>query len=338
MKIAFFDTHRFDRAAFEAANRAFGFDITWIESRLTKRTAVLAQGHEAVCAFVNDELDAPTLEVLSAQGTRVVLLRSAGYNNVDLTAAGRLGIRVMRVPEYSPWAVAEHTVALLLMLNRRLHRAYQRVRELNFSLEGLVGFDLHGKTVGIIGTGRIGAATANIFLGFGCRVLAFDPKRDPELEQRGVQYASLDELYTQSDVISLHVPLVPSTHHLLDAKAFGKMKRGVYIVNTGRGALIDSRALVDALKRQHIGGAALDVYEEEEGLFFRDLSDQVLQDDVLARLLTFPNVVITAHQAFLTSEALHNIATTTLSNLKVFLESGKAPNEVIAAEVLRPKP
>ncbi|MGA9523770.1 MAG: 2-hydroxyacid dehydrogenase [Myxococcaceae bacterium] len=335
MKIAFFDTHRFDREAFEAANQGFGFDISWLEPRLTEPTAILAAGHDAVCAFVNDRLDAPTLEILAKQGIRIVLLRSAGYNNVDLPAAGRLGITVMRVPEYSPWAVAEHTVALLLMLNRHLHRASARVREMNFSLEGLVGFDLRGKTVGIIGTGRIGTATANIFLGFGCKVIAFDPKRNPDLEQRGVRYVSLDELYAQSDVVSLHVPLMPATHHLLNAQAFAKMKRGVFIVNTSRGALIDSRALVEALKSQHIGGAALDVYEEEEGLFFRDLSDQVIQDDVLARLLTFPNVVITAHQAFLTHEALHNIAETTLGNLKVFIETGEARNEVRAEQVIR---
>lgn len=317
MKLAFFDTHRFEREAFEAANGSFGISIGWFEPRLTPETAALAAGHAAVCAFVNDQLSAPTLERLAGLGIRLVALRSAGFNHVDLAAAARLGLRVVRVPEYSPYAVAEHTIALALMLNRKLHRAYARVREGNFSLEGLVGFDLHGKVAGVIGTGRIGVAAARILLGFGCRVLAYDMHPSSELSSLGVRYVDLPELYAASDLISLHVPLTPATHHLVDEAALARMKRGVMLLNTGRGALIDTRALIAALKRGHVGGAALDVYEEEEGIFFRDLSDKVLQDDVLARLLTFPNVVITAHQAFLTREALENIARTTAPSRRV---------------------
>jgi D-lactate dehydrogenase len=329
MKLAFFDTHRFEREAFESANARHGVAITWFEPRLSADTAVLARGHEAVCAFVNDQLDRETLERLAKLGVRAIALRSAGFNNVDLEAAARLGLRVMRVPEYSPYAVAEHTLALALMLNRKLHRAHARVREGNFSLEGLVGFDFHGKTVGVIGTGRIGAASARIFLGFGCRLVAYDVRPDESLRGQGVRYVSLKELYATSDVVTLHVPLTPSTRHLIDDHALAQMKRGVMLLNTGRGALLDTRALVAALKRGHIGAAGLDVYEEEEGVFFRDLSDQVIQDDVLARLLTFPNVIVTAHQAFLTREALHNIAEITLGNLEGF-ERGVAPlpNEV----------
>ncbi len=328
MKIAFFDTHRFDRASFEAANAAFGHEISWLEPRLTAATAVLAEGHGAVCAFVNDRLDAEVLEGLHERGVRLIALRSAGFNHVDLDRAEALGLTVVRVPEYSPYAVAEHTVALAMMLNRHLHRAWNRVREMNFSLEGLVGFDFHGRTVGLVGTGKIGAACASIFLGFGCRVLAYDLKEDAALRAKGVQYVPLDTLYAESDVISLHVPLTPQTRHIINERALGTMKRGVMLLNTGRGALIDTKALVTGLKSGQVGAAGLDVYEEEEGIFFHDLSDQVLQDDVLARLLTFPNVVITAHQAFLTREALHNIAETTLENVRAFAAGEPLPNEV----------
>lgn len=339
MKVAFFDTHRYDRAAFERANAGAAggavHDITFFEPRLTRETAALAGGHEAVCCFVNDRLDGEALGRLHAFGVRLVALRSAGYNHVDLQAAERLGLAVVRVPEYSPYAVAEHTVALLLALNRKIARAHARVRDWNFSLEGLVGFDLHGKTVGLVGTGRIGRAAAAIFRGFGCRVLAFDAQPGRAwADALSVAYVELQALYRAADVISLHVPLTPATHHMIDGHSLSVMKPGVVLLNTGRGALIDSRALIDALKRGAIGGAGLDVYEEEEGVFFRDLSDQVLQDDVLARLLTFPNVLVTAHQAFLTHEALAAIAEVTLASVTAFAFGHPLPNQVRARDVL----
>jgi D-lactate dehydrogenase len=337
MRLAVFDTHRFDREALEAANARYGHTLVFFEPRLTAQTAQLAQGFEAVCSFVNDKVNAQALEALHAGGTRLVALRSAGYNHVDMVAAGRLGIRVVRVPEYSPYAVAEHAVALVLALNRRIHQAYARVRDWNFSLDGLVGFDLHGKTVGVVGTGRIGRAAARIFHGFGCRLLCFDAAPDSQVESElGARYVPLDTLFREADIVSLHVPLTPGTHHMVDAGALEKMKRGVMLINTGRGALIDSRALIDALKRGHIGAAGLDVYEEEEGIFFQDLSGQVLQDDVLARLLTFPNVLVTSHQAFLTREALGNIAGTTLGSVQAFERGEPLANEVSAGQVLRP--
>jgi D-lactate dehydrogenase len=319
MKVAVFDTHQFDRDALELANRRFGHALSFFEPRLTRETAALAAGFEAVCPFVNDRLDAVTLTTLHAGGVRLIALRSAGFNNVDLDAADRLGLPVVRVPEYSPYAVAEHAVALLLTLNRRTHRAHARVREMNFSLDGLVGFDLHGKTVGVVGTGKIGAAFVRIMHGFGCRLVAFDIAPSHQLAAGlGVRYASLEELFGSSDVISLHVPLTPETRHLVNARTLAQMKPGVFIINTGRGALIDTPALIDALKRRHVGGAGLDVYEEEENVFFKDLSGEVLQDDVLARLLTFPNTLITSHQGFLTREALAAIAETTLGSLQAF--------------------
>lgn len=329
MRIAFFDTHRFDRAAFERNNAAFGHALEFLEPRLTARTASLAKGCEAACSFVNDEVGADAIAVLAREGVKLLLLRSAGFNHVDLAAAKQVGVRVTRVPEYSPWAVAEHAVALVMALNRKIHRAHARVREWNFSLDGLVGFDMHGKTVGLLGTGRIGAAAARIFLGFGCRVLAWDIRRDESLEKAGVRYVELAEIFRESHVVSLHVPLTPQTRHLIASDALAAMRPGVLLVNTGRGALIDSRALLDALKRGHIGAAALDVYEEEEAVFFRDLSDEVVQDDVLARLLTFPNVIVTSHQAFLTAEALDAIATTTLESARAFERGEPLRNEVV---------
>jgi D-lactate dehydrogenase len=338
MRIAVFDTHRYDRDALEATNRRFGHELAFLEPRLTRETAPLAEGFPAVCSFVNDRLDRPALEVLAAEGVRLVLLRSAGYNHVDLEAARRLGLRVTRVPEYSPHAVAEHAFALLLSLDRKIHRAYFRVRDANFTLDGLVGFDLHGKTFGVMGTGRIGAAVARIAHGFGCRVLAFDLKPDPVLQREAaVTYVEPETLYAESDVISLHVPLTPKTYHLIGQEALRRLKRGAYLINTGRGALIDTPALVEALKAGRLGGACLDVYEEEEGLFFQDLSGQVLQDDVLARLLTFPNVLVTSHQAFLTREALAAIAETTLDAATRFERGQALPNE-IGPERVRPKP
>jgi D-lactate dehydrogenase len=337
MKIAMFDTHRYERESFDAANADGGHQITFLEPRLTRETAPLARSHPVVCSFVNDRVDDATLEVLRDGGTRLVALRSAGYNHIDLAAAARLGLPVVRVPEYSPHAVAEHAVGLVLALNRKIHRAYARVREWNFSLDGLVGFDLHGKTVGIVGTGRIGQVTAGIFRGFGCRVLAFDRRPDPGLALAGGRYVELAELFRESDIVSLHVPLTPATHHIIDAAALAAMKQGAVLVNTGRGALIDSRALIDALKSRHLAAAGLDVYEEEEGVFFQDLSDRVLQDDVLARLLTFPNVIVTSHQGFLTREALASIARVTLENVSDFERGAPLRNEVRADDVLVPR-
>lgn len=319
MEIAFFDTRTYDREAFEAANADGRHRFRFIEARLHQSTAALAAGVPVVCSFVNDHVDAPTLRILRDGGTRLVALRSAGYNHVDLDAATELGLAVVRVPEYSPYAVAEHAMALVLALNRKVHRAYNRVREANFSLEGLVGFDLHGKTFGIVGTGKIGRALARIAHGFGCRVIAVDAHPDAGLvDQLGVAYVEPSDLYRQADVISLHVPLTPTTRHMIDEAAFAQMKPGVMLINTSRGALVDTRALIRALKSRHVGAAGLDVYEEEGPLFFRDLSMQPLQDDVLARLLTFPNVLITSHQGFLTHEALSNIAETTLASISAF--------------------
>jgi len=335
VKIAFFDTHHFERGPFELANQRFGHELSFFEPRLNAETAPLARGHAAVCSFVSDKLDARTLELLRDGGTRLIALRSAGYNHVDLAAAARLGLPVVRVPEYSPYAVAEHAVALVLALNRKIHRAHARVREGNFSLEGLVGFDLHGKTVGIVGTGKIGQVAARIFTGFGCRVLAYDTAPNQAFAAAtGVSYCELEQLYREADVLSLHVPLTPATRHMVDARAFDAMKPGAMIVNTGRGALIDSRALIAALKSGHLGAAGLDVYEEEEGVFFHDLSDLVLQDDVLARLLTFPNVLVTSHQAFLTKEALGSIAEVTLENVRAFERGESLANEVHAQAML----
>jgi D-lactate dehydrogenase len=330
MRIAVFDTHHHDRMSLEEANAGRAHQLTFLEPRLTAQTASLARGHDVACSFVNDHVDRETLATLRGLGVRLVALRSAGYNHVDLAAAAELGLRVVRVPEYSPYAVAEHAVALVLALDRKIHRAHARIREGNFSLEGLLGFDLHGKTVGLIGTGRIGAAAARIFSGFGCRVLAYDVQQRSDLP---VTYVPLDTLYADAAIISLHVPLTPETHHMIDAFALGRMKRGTMLINTSRGALIDTAALIAALKTGHVGSAGLDVYEEEEGIFFEDLSNRVLQDDVLARLLTFPNVVITSHQGFFTREALAVIATTTLGNVTAFERNEPLINEVRAETV-----
>jgi D-lactate dehydrogenase len=327
MKIALFDTHPFERKHFEAANCEFAHDISYLEPRLTHLTARLASGYPVVCCFANDKLDPETLKVLKQEGVQLIALRSAGFNHVDLKVASDLGLVVVRVPAYSPHAVAEHATALVLSLNRRIHRAHQRVREGNFSLAGLVGFDLHGKTVGVIGTGRIGSVFAKIMLGFGCRVIAYDLLPDKSLAKE-VEYVSLDSLYRQADIVSLHVPLKAQTRHVIDQSALAKMKKGVMLINTGRGALIDTGALIGALKSGQVGFAGLDVYEEEEGVFFEDLSNEVLQDDQLARLLTFPNVLVTAHQGFLTEEALANIARTTLQNISDYENKKPLLNEV----------
>lgn len=330
MQIMLFSCQNYEQESFSAANSAGSFTLTFQPSRLTLSTAALADGVPVVCAFINDDLSAPVLQRLAAGGTRLIALRSAGYNHVDLKAAELLGLGVVRVPDYSPHAIAEHAVALILALNRRIHRAYNRTREGDFSLHGLIGFDLHGKTVGVVGTGQIGAAFARIMLGFGCRVLASDPQIDPALQQAGVRYLPLGEMLAQTDILSLHCPLNAATRHLIDANALTCLKPGAMLINTGRGALVDTPALIGALKSGRLGYLGLDVYEEEAQLFFADCSDQPLQDDVLARLLTFPNVIITAHQAFLTREALAAIATTTLNNISAWL-AGNATNRVGAA-------
>ena len=314
--IAFYDTKPYDREYFERAADSERLRCQFHEFRLTAETAASVAGAQAVCVFVNDRLDRACLEQLHRAGVRHVALRCAGFNNVDTNASTALGIVVTRVPAYSPHAVAEHTVGLLLTLNRKIHRAWNRVREHNFSLAGLVGFDVAGKTIGIVGTGKIGKITAQIFRGFDATVLAFDPAPAPDwARQHGIRYTEFDALLTASDVVSLHLPLTPQSHHLLNAETFGRMKAGAHLINTSRGKLVDTTALIEALKSGRLGGVALDVYEEEEGLFFEDHSGEVLQDDELSRLLTFPNVLITAHQAFLTHEALTEIARVTVENL-----------------------
>jgi D-lactate dehydrogenase len=319
LAVAVYDTRSYDRRYLCDAPGAKQIDWRFHDFRLSDETATTAEGARAVCVFVNDRVDRRCLEQLAAKDVGLVALRCAGYNNVDLAAAKGLGLSIVRVPAYSPHAVAEHAVGLLLTLNRKIHRAYNRVREHNFALNGLVGFDLHGKTAGIVGTGKIGRIAAQIFRGFGMRVLASDPFPDLDwAKAHGIEYSEFDKLLGASDVISLHTPLLPETFHLLSAAAIGKMKRGAIVVNTSRGKLIDTRALIDALKAQHLGGVALDVYEEEEGVFFEDLSDQVLLDDELSRLLTFPNVLVTSHQAFLTHEALQEMARVTVANLLNF--------------------
>jgi D-lactate dehydrogenase len=311
-----FDTKPYDREPLQHASA--GLDIEWrfIDCRLSAETAAAAHGAQAVCIFVNDRADRPCLEALAKLGVKHVALRCAGFNGIDLPAAKELGLSVTRVPAYSPYAVAEHAVALLLALNRKIPRANNRVHDLNFSLSGLVGFDLHGKTAGIFGTGRIGRIAAQILRGFGMRVLAFDPYPSTDwAQQHGVEYTDVQSLAGESDVISLHTPLTPETHHIICRETLEKMKPGAVLINVSRGALIDTTALIEALKSGRLGGVALDVYEEEEGVFFEDLSGQILHDDELARLLTFPNVLITAHQAFLTQEALAEIARVTAANL-----------------------
>ena len=304
-------------------------EFDYVEFKLGPKTASLAEGFEAVCIFVHDSIDEETIESLYQHGVRLLALRCAGYNNVALKKAQELGIKVVRVPEYSPYAVAEHAVALTMSLNRNIHRAYARVRENNFSLNGLIGFDMFGKTVGIVGTGKIGRVAANIFKGFGCKVLAYDVfKNEGEAQKIGYEYVSLKDLYMKSDIISLHVPLTLETYHMINKESIRIMKEGVIIVNSSRGQLIDTKDLIEGLKSGKIKGAGLDVYEEEEEYFFEDWSNQVVQDDDLARLLSFNNVIVTAHQAFFTEEALNNIAETTVINILDFFEGKELKNEV----------
>jgi D-lactate dehydrogenase len=333
MRVAIFSTKSYDRAFLEAANATYGHELVFFEPRLTEETTALAAQFPAVCVFVNDQLRATVLNTLAGQGTRLIALRSAGFNNVDLIAARELELTVVRVPAYSPYAVAEHTAGLILTLNRKIHRAYARVREGNFSLDGLLGFDLHGRTVGVIGTGKIGAVVARIMNGFGCHLLAHDPFPNPDCERLGVTYVSRPHLFAASDIVTLHCPLTPETHHLIDVQALGQVKSGVMLINTGRGALIDTQAVIESLKSGRIGYLGLDVYEEEADLFFEDLSDKVIRDDVFARLLTFPNVVITGHQGFFTEEALKSIAETTLANITAFEQGQGAMHEVSAERV-----
>ncbi|MBK7403894.1 MAG: 2-hydroxyacid dehydrogenase [Phycisphaerales bacterium] len=326
MRLAVFSAKRFDREFLDRANGSQGHELVYFEAGLNEETAGLAAGFVGVCPFVNDRLSAPVIAQLAAGGTRLLALRSAGFNHVDLAAAEAQGMVVARVPAYSPHAVAEHAAALLLTLNRRMHRAVARVREHNFALDGLMGFDLAGKTTGVVGTGAIGEAFSRIMLGFGCRVIASDPRPNSGLAAAGVRYVGLEEVWAESDVISLHCPLTPGTRHLVGREAIERMKPSVVIVNTSRGGVVDTRAVIVALKRGLIGGLAVDVYEEEGDLFFRDLSEQVLQDEVMARLLTFPNVIVTAHQGFFTREAVTAIAETTLANVTGF-ERGRVPAE-----------
>lgn len=333
MKIAVFSTKPYDRQALAAANERHGHELVFFEPRLTRVTAELASGFDAVCPFVNDELDATVVAALADGGVRLLTLRSAGFNHVDLREATRRGMTVTRVPAYSPFAVAEHAAGLILTLNRHLHRAYARVREGNFSLEGLLGFDLHGKTAGVVGTGKIGLVFSRIMAGFGCRIVAHDPYPSEELRAIGGEYLPLDELLAVSDIVALHLPLTPETYHLIDAAAIERMKRGVMLINTSRGALVDTRAVIDGLKSGRIGALGLDVYEEEADLFFEDLSGTVIQDDVFARLLTFPNVLITGHQGFFTREALDSIAQTTLANATAFERGAGEMHTVTLAEV-----
>jgi D-lactate dehydrogenase len=330
MDVSVFSSKPYDRRFLDAANArlAHPHRLSYLEAGLGAETVVLAQGSQAVCVFVNDVVDAAVLDKLAGAGIRLVALRSAGFNNVDLAAARQHGITVARVPGYSPEAVAEHTVAMMLTLNRNIHRAYARVREGNFALDGLLGFDMRPKTVGIIGTGKIGTAVARIMKGFGCRIVACDPCINDECVAMGVQYLPLEELLATAHIVTLHCPLTPQTHHLIDAAAVAKMQRGVMLINTSRGAVVETRAVIAALKSGAIGHLGLDVYEEEADLFFNNLSDQVLQDDVFARLLTFPNVLITGHQAFFTAEAMTAIAEVTLRNISSFEESGRASHEV----------
>lgn len=328
MRIAVFSTKPYDVTFLEQANRAHQHELVFFEARLGPRTTALADGCDAVCVFVNDGVDAEVLASLARAGVRLIALRCAGFNNVDLDAAAEHGLTVVRVPAYSPHAVAEHTLALVLALNRHIHRAYARVREGNFALDGLMGFDLHDRTAGVIGTGRIGALVAHLLRGFGCRVLAHDVTPNPDCVRDGVEYASLERLLQESDVVTLHCPLMPDTYHLIDEAALARMKPGVMLINTSRGALLDAGAAIHALKSGQLGALGLDVYEEEADMFFEDLSNRVLKDDVFARLLTFPNVLITGHQAFFTAEALTAIAETTLDSVSAFARGDHLPNAI----------
>ncbi|MCA9405739.1 MAG: 2-hydroxyacid dehydrogenase [Candidatus Omnitrophica bacterium] len=334
MKVAVFNTKAYDKQYLSEAAQNHSHEVIFFEAPLNKNTCKLASGFDVVCAFVNDHLDKDVLTLLSKEGVRLLALRCAGFNNVDVKTAESLGITIARVPAYSPHGVAEHAVAIMLALNRQIYRAHNRIREGNFSLEGLLGFQMHGKTAGIIGTGKIGVLTAKILSGFGLHILAYDPYVNPEL--KGIaEYVPLNKLYADSDIISLHLPLTPDTYHIINAQSVQQMKKGVMIVNTSRGGLIDTQSVIEGLKSGIIGYLGLDVYEEEDGLFFEDLSGHVIQDDTFARLLTFPNVVITGHQAFFTKTALSNIAETTLKNISDFEAGQLDPANIVKSEFVK---
>ncbi|MDE3236675.1 MAG: 2-hydroxyacid dehydrogenase [Bacteroidota bacterium] len=316
MKITFFSTQPYDKQFFTHCNEAYGFELEFFETHLGPHIVNAINQTDVVCVFVNDKVNAEVIQLLAGKGVKIIALRCAGFNNVDLQAAKQYGIHVCRVPAYSPEAVAEHAVAMILTLNRKTHKAYNRVREQNFSLNGLLGFDLHGKTAGVIGTGNIGKSFCKIMLGFGCKVLAFDLVADKELEGMGVHFLPLIDILQQADIISLHCPLNEQTHHLVNNATIAMMKKGVMLINTSRGGLIDTPAVIEALKSKHIAYLGIDVYEQEEKLFFRDLSSNIIEDDMIQRLMSFPNVLVTAHQAFFTAEALTQIAHTTLSNIQ----------------------
>lgn len=321
MTITFFSAKPYDRQFFDAANQSFGFELNYFETHLGPHIINAIERTDAVCVFVNDKLNESVLGELASKGVKVVALRCAGFNNVDLKAAKKLGIKVCRVPAYSPEAVAEHAVAMILTLNRKTHKAYNRVREQNFSLNGLLGFNLNGKTIGVLGTGNIGTCFCKIMIGFGCKVMAFDLAPNPDLERLGVSYVSKEELFACADVLSLHCPLNESTHHIINKDALGKMRKGVMLINTSRGGLIDTKSVIDSLKSRQLGYLGIDVYEQEEKLFFRDLSANIIEDDTIQRLMSFPNVLVTAHQAFFTEEALQQIAFTTMRSLDELLNN-----------------
>lgn len=328
MKVTVYSTHKFEKEYLIAAN-ANHHELSFLDMRLTEQTAALCKGSRAVCVFVTDDVSAPVIAILHDLGVQYLVLRSAGYNNVDLKKAKEAGIKVARVPQYSPYAVAEHAVALMLALNRKLIQAHSRIMEQNFSLDGLVGFDMHGKTIGIIGTGKIGCTIAKILHGFGCKLLAFDQVENKELKDMAVNYTTLDNLFKESDIITLHVPLTTDTRHMVNNESILHMKPGIMLINTSRGGLINTRDVVQALKQKHIGSFGMDVYEEEEGLFFEDHSEDILLDDVIVRLMAFKNVLITSHQAFLTDTALTNIAGTTKYNLDCFENGLVCENELL---------
>lgn len=328
MKIAFFSSKNYDEISFNAVNNG-EHEFEFFEEQLNSRNAFLAEGFDAVCVFVNDKVNSTAIAALDKLGIKTIAFRSAGYNNLNMKVAKELGMRVVRVPAYSPHAVAEHAVALILTLNRKIHKAYNRVRENNFSIENLAGFDLYGKTVGVIGTGLIGKAFCKIMLGFGCNVIAYDVQPNPELQKAGVHYTSLEEVLSQSDIVSLHCPLLPETQHLINKNTLAQMKKGAMLINTSRGGLLNTQDVIESLKAKHLGYLCIDVYEQEAGIFFNDLSETIIEDDTIARLITFPNVIITSHQGFFTKEALEQIAITTLNSLSAIEKNESLPEKVI---------
>jgi len=329
MKVALFSSKSYDQFYFDRENNNFQYEISYFESSLKPSNAVLATGFDVVCAFVNDRITRETLEKIAKLGIKILVLRCAGFNNLDLEAAGELGIKVFRVPSYSPYSVAEHAVALILSLNRKIHKSYHRVRDNNFSLERLEGFDLYGKTTGIIGTGKIGAVSAGIMKGFGCNILAYDMYKNQSLIDNGIEYSDLPTLFRNSDIISLHCPLTPSTYQIINRNTLSMMKKGAMLINTSRGKLINTEDVIESLRNHQLGYLGIDVYAEEEKIFFKDLSERIIEDELISRLMTFPNVLITAHQGFLTKEALEQIAKTTLQNISDFFNGIKNENEVL---------